>query len=125
MDILLQFVVMCEPFAQSGGVPGPQDFRIWVQREGNMGWADVTINENSFVGDAKELIMAELHIDGPPDEVTLWTEGGEQLSDRGLVCNQLVQDVSVIVKVAHTESAGVYELVRSPSFMLVNYFILL
>ena len=90
-----------------------------------MGWADVTINKNSRMTVVKKAIMAELHIDGPPDEVTLWTEGGGQLNDRDLVCNQLVQDVSVIVKVAHTESAGVYELVRSPSFMLVNYFILL
>ena len=121
---------MCESSVQSVGVSGPQDLKIYVQREGKTGWAPVTIDRNIMVAFAKELIMHKLNIVDAADDVTLWKEGsGSPLDDRRTVGSQLGTWDSVVLKVVplvHVESApGAYELVRSPSFMLVHatYFI--
>ena len=76
---------------------------ICVQRNGARAWAEVSIDSNKRLATSKKLIMMELGVTDPIDEVTLWKVDGVgelvKLEDWRPVKDQISDGDRVVVKV--------------------------
>ena len=80
---------------------------IFAQRDGAKGWAEVSIDSNTSVAAAKEIILKKLRMTDPIDQATLWqANAAGALDDRLIVDGQLMEGNMVTVKVNSVADGG-------------------